>query len=58
MDRTSIPQPLFTGVWGKTHLQGICADEEKGFLYYSYTTCLVKAGLDGTVVGAVKEKML
>ena len=53
MDRTNIPQPLFTGVWGKTHIQGICVDEKKGFIYYSYTTCLVKAKLDGTVVGTV-----
>ncbi len=53
MDRTDIPQPLFTGVWGKTHIQGICVDEKKGFIYYSYTTCLVKARPDGTVVGTV-----
>lgn len=53
MDRKDIPQPLFTGVWGKTHIQGICMDEKKGFIYYSYTTCLVKAKPDGTVVGTV-----
>lgn len=29
MDRTDIPQPLFTGVWGKTYIQGICVDEMK-----------------------------
>ncbi len=48
-----IPQPLFTGVWGRNHIQGICVDQKKGFIYYSYTTCLVKARLDGTVVGTV-----
>lgn len=53
MGRNQIPQPLFTGVWGKTHIQGICVDEQKGFIYYSYTTSLVKARLDGTVVGTV-----
>ncbi len=52
-DREMIPQPLFTGVWGKNHIQGICVDREKGFIYYSYTTILVKARLDGTVVGSV-----
>lgn len=53
MDRNDIPQPLFTGTFGKNHVQGICVDEKKGFIYYSYTTCLVKARLDGTVVGTV-----
>lgn len=53
MDRNQIPQPLFTGTFGKNHIQGICVDEKKGFIYYSYTTCLVKARFDGTVVGTV-----
>ncbi|MBE6713364.1 MAG: hypothetical protein E7580_07605 [Ruminococcaceae bacterium] len=53
MDRAQIPQPLFTGVWGKNHIQGICVDQKKGYIYYSFTTCLVKATLDGKVVGSV-----
>lgn len=53
MIENNIPQPLFTGVWGKNHIQGICVDQKNGFIYYSYTTCLVKARLDGTVVGTV-----
>lgn len=52
-DRSLIPQPLFTGVWGKNHIQGICVDQKKGYIYYSYTTTLVKATLDGKVVGSV-----
>lgn len=52
-DGNLIPQPLFTGVWGKNHIQGICVDQKNGYIYYSYTTCLVKARLDGTVVGSV-----
>lgn len=46
-------QPIFTGAWGKCHIQGIAADLEKGYLYYSFTTKLVKAKLDGTIVGCV-----
>ena len=43
-----------TGLWGKCHIQGIAVDEEKGFIYYSFTTRLVKARLsDGEIVGYV-----
>lgn len=45
--------PIFTGVWGKCHIQGIAVDEKNGYIYYSFTTKLVKARLDGTVVGCV-----
>ncbi len=53
----SIPQPLFTGPHGACHIQGICVDEEKGFVYYSFTTKLVKARLDGTIVGCIDGLM-
>lgn len=45
--------PIYTGAWGKCHIQGIAADTEKGFLYYSFTTKLVKARMDGTIIGCV-----
>ena len=44
-------QPLYTGAHGKCHIQGIAVDEAKGYVYYSFTTKLVKATLDGEVVG-------
>lgn len=50
-------QPIFTGAWGKCHIQGIAVDEKKGFLYYSFTTKLIKARMDGTVVGSVDGLM-
>lgn len=53
IDRNRIPQPLFTGVWGKNHIQGICVDQKKGYIYYSFTTCLIKATLEGEIVGSV-----
>lgn len=46
-------QPIFTGTWGNCHIQGIAVDLEKGYLYYSFTTKLVKAKLDGTIIGSV-----
>lgn len=48
-----IPQPLYTGAWGSYHIQGICVDRKKGYIYYSFTTKLVKATLDGRIVGSV-----
>ena len=46
-------QPIYTGAWGKCHIQGIAVDKKEGFIYYSYTTKLVKATLDGEVIGPV-----
>ena len=46
-------QPIFTGHFGRHHIQGIALDLEKGFLYCSFTTQLVKLTLDGRLVGSV-----
>lgn len=50
-------QPIFTGSWGKCHIQGIAVDEEHGYIYYSFTTKLVKSTLDGKIVGYVDGLM-
>jgi len=47
-------QPLYTGTWGKFHIQGIAVDMKKGYIYYSFTTQLVKATLDGKIVGSLQ----
>lgn len=44
---------IYTGTHGACHIQGIAVDQKKGYLYYSFTTMLVKAKLDGTIVGSV-----
>lgn len=51
--------PIFTGSWGKgtCHIQGIAIDPEKGFIYCSFTTKLIKYTLDGQVVGSVDGLM-
>ena len=46
-------EPIFTGKWGACHIQGIAVDEKKGYIYYSFTTKLVKAKLTGEIVGYV-----
>ena len=45
---------IFTGTHGNCHIQGIAADPKKGFIYYSFTTKLIKARMDGTIVGSVQ----
>lgn len=42
-----------TGVWYGGHVQGIAADTEKKFMYYSYTTDFCKYGFDGELAGSV-----
>ena len=46
-------QPIYTGTWGGCHIQGIAVDKKNGYIYYSFTTKLIKATLDGDIVGSV-----
>ncbi|QBJ96500.1 hypothetical protein ERC79_11425 [Rhodococcus sp. ABRD24] len=41
------------GSWDAGHVQGIAVDREKGRIYYSFTTLLVKTDLAGNVIGTV-----
>ena len=52
-DKNSFIPPVYTGAWGRCHIQGIAVDRKKGYIYYSFTTKLVKATLDGQVVGTL-----
>lgn len=45
------PNAVYSGKWGKCHCQGIAVDEKNGFIYYSFTTKLVKCDLTGKTVG-------
>ncbi len=46
--------PIFTGSWGNCHIQGIAVDNKNGYIYYSFTTKLVKAKLSGEIIGTVE----
>ena len=35
------------------HVQGIATDKNREFLYFSFTTCLVKTDINGNVIGSV-----
>ncbi len=45
------PKSIFSGYHGPNHCQGIAVDKKGGFIYYSFTTLLVKSDLDGNIVG-------
>ena len=49
----ALPRSIFTGEWDTGHIQGIAIDTERKYIYYSYTTVLVKADLEGNVIGTV-----
>lgn len=44
---------VFSGYHGKCHCQGIAVDLAGGYIYYSFTTKLVKSDLEGNIVGCV-----
>lgn len=50
----SLPRQIDTGFWRTGHIQGIAVDTEHKYIYYSFTTMLIKADLEGNVVGTVK----
>ena len=54
MNTNKLPLTIETGRWRGGHIQGITLDKEKGFLYCSFTTELVKLDLSGNVIGSVK----
>jgi len=36
------------------HVQGIATDRERKYMYYSFTTCLIKTDMQGNIIGSVK----
>ena len=48
-----LPLDIYSGVWNGGHCQGIALDTKREYIYYSYTTMLVKTDLQGKVVGTV-----
>ncbi|MBQ8254662.1 MAG: hypothetical protein IJY94_04065 [Clostridia bacterium] len=48
---------IFSGYFGhgSCHCQGIAVDQKNGYIYYSFTTKLVKGDLDGNIIGSVDK---
>lgn len=47
------PSVIYTGLQGKHHVQGITIDKKKGYIYFSFTTKLIKMDLKGNMIGSV-----
>lgn len=41
------------GSWDIKHCQGMAIDQDKGFIYYSYTNTFVKCDFEGNAVGSI-----
>ena len=47
------PRRIHSGFWPEGHVQGIAIDEVGGYIYFSFTTILLKTDLAGNPVGSV-----
>ncbi len=47
------PKKIKSGYFKGGHVQGIAVDEAKGFVYYSFTTVLLKTDFSGKIIGSV-----
>ena len=49
----SLPRTIESGPFKAGHIQGIAVDTEQKYMYYSYTTMLIKTDMQGNIVGTV-----
>lgn len=52
-DPLSLPNSIYSGKQGRFHVQSVAIDQERGFVYFSYTDKLVKTDLEGNFLGSV-----
>ena len=50
---TTFPRRVSSGYYPEGHVQGIAIDEAGGYIYFSFTTILLKTDLAGNPVGSV-----
>ena len=50
----TFPKKIESGMFPKGHVQGIAVDQTRGYVYYSFTTSLVKTDLQGKLIGTVE----
>lgn len=48
-----VPVSVDSGDWTTAHMQGIAVDDARQFIYYSFTTMLVKTDMSGKLIGTV-----
>ena len=52
MENFSFPKDIFSGSYKTGHCQGIAVDPCGGFVYYSFTTAIIKTDLSGNLIGS------
>lgn len=50
---SELPGSIYSGLWKAGHVQGIAVDAKKEYMYFSFTTILVKTDLKGNIIGTV-----
>ena len=53
MNINELPRVIDAGLWDAGHVQGIAVDTARGYIYYSFTTILVRSDLSGNIIGYV-----
>lgn len=53
-EKRKLPLSVDGGKWNTGHVQGITLDTAGKYVYYSFTTVLVKTDLDGKLIGTVE----
>ncbi len=48
-----LPSCIYSGAYREGHVQGIAVDTQRGYVYYSFTTMLLKTDLLGNPIGSV-----
>lgn len=48
-----LPKKIYSDKWKAGHIQGIAVDSNREYIYYSFTTMLVKADMQGNIIGTV-----
>lgn len=51
----NLPNKIVSGFWKEGHVQGIAVDADRGHVYYSFTTILLKTDLQGKPLGSVRN---
>ena len=53
MIHPNLPREIYSRLWKTPHVQGIAIDTAREYIYYSFTTLLVKTDLQGNLIGTV-----
>jgi len=51
----NLPKNIFSGNWKEGHVQGIAVDTVRGYVYYSFTTILLKTDMEGNAIATVEN---